>query len=186
MAATTSRTAEKTVGRRLRYSSPELSTPPRRPSTWVHTASRICSSIGSAVLVTTTPPAVTVRVSAPAAWPASAAGSTCAPSGEGPASKSQETAAAGRSPGCALRASQLPPNGGATTGGDCWFAWREPTGGPAGAPPPGGDGEWVPALGPAAPGQPSANTAVTVTVGCWLPGETGTGEGAARPALGAA
>src|SRR5207247_124256 len=40
--------------------------------------------------------------------------------------------------------------------------------------------------GPAAPGQPSANTAVTVTVSCWLPGETGTGEGAARPALGAA
>src|SRR2546430_16133168 len=40
--------------------------------------------------------------------------------------------------------------------------------------------------GPAAPGQPSANTAVTVTVSCWLPGETGTGEGAARPALVAA
>ena len=35
-------------------------------------------------------------------------------------------------------------------------------------------------------GQPSANTAVTVTVTCWLPGETGTGEGVARPALGAA
>src|SRR6266513_1526868 len=40
--------------------------------------------------------------------------------------------------------------------------------------------------GPAAPGQPSANTAVTVTVTCWLPDETGTGEGVARPALGAA
>src|SRR5215470_17685520 len=40
--------------------------------------------------------------------------------------------------------------------------------------------------GPAGPGQPSANTAVTVTVTCWLPGETGTGEGVARPALGAA
>src|SRR5215472_9380639 len=39
---------------------------------------------------------------------------------------------------------------------------------------------------PCAPGQPSANTAVTVTVTCWLPGEIGTGEEAARPALGAA
>src|SRR5690242_3035239 len=40
--------------------------------------------------------------------------------------------------------------------------------------------------GPAGPGQPSTNTAVTVTVTCWLPGETGTGEEVARPALGAA
>src|SRR5215470_8982430 len=39
---------------------------------------------------------------------------------------------------------------------------------------------------PPRPGQPSANTAVTVTVTCWRPGETGTGEGAVPAALGAA
>src|SRR6516165_2089955 len=122
---------------------PELSTPPRSPSTCVQTASRICSSNASAVLVTITPPAVTVRVSAvPAAWSASAAGSTCCSLSEGPAEEVRRPPQPGGLLEIALRASQPPPNGGATTGGDCRFAWREPTGVPAGAPPPGGGGGW--------------------------------------------
>src|SRR5215831_21333569 len=88
---------------------PELSTPPRSPSTCRQTASSACSSNGSAVLVTCTPPAVTVCVvavpAAPAAWPTSAAGSTCAPLGECPASGRQKRPPlpGGRSWMCAAR-----------------------------------------------------------------------------------
>src|SRR6476646_125653 len=117
---------------------PELSTPPRRASTCVQTISRICSSNGSAILVTVTPPAVTVRTSAaPAAWSASAARSTCAPWVRAQSAEARRPPLPGGLLECALRASQPPPNGGATTGGDCWLAWREPTGVPARAPPAG-------------------------------------------------
>jgi len=50
--------------------------------------------------------------------------------------RSGAAAAAGRSlldVRCARTSHRL--TGGATTGGDCWFAWREPTGVPAPAPP---------------------------------------------------
>src|SRR5262245_57776266 len=100
---------------------------------------------------------------------------------------------------CARASHRL--TGGATTGGDCWFAWREPTGAPGRAPHPRGSRR-VTSRGTAAPGpagrvggpadpppgtgQASAKTAVTVTVTCWRPGETGTVEGAACAAAGAA
>src|SRR5262245_41999286 len=121
---------------------PELSTPPRSPSTCVQTVSSICSSNCSAVLVTSTPPAVTVWVAAvpawPAAWSTSAAGSTCAPWVRARRAEARRPPRPGGGlldMRCARASHRL--TGGATTGGDCWFAWREPTGGPARAPPSG-------------------------------------------------
>ena len=115
---------------------PELSTPPRSPSTCVQMVSRTCSSIGSAVLVTSTPPAVTVCVSAVRRRACRLVnlvlpGPPVLP-GSGPGLQKPERPPR---PGgglldvrCARASHRL--TGGATTGGDCWFAWREPTGAP--------------------------------------------------------
>src|SRR5262245_20213245 len=73
--------------------------------------SRICSSNGSAVLLTRTPPAVTLCApAAPAAWPISAAGSTCAPWVMArPAKVRNDRRCRAVAPRYALRASRSPP-----------------------------------------------------------------------------